>query len=271
MHPRVGFMLGWRAPVFLVYFSLIAAASVGCGLTRATRPMTVQVVDAETRQPLPGARVSICYPNMLDFTAPSAVAASTDDQGSVCLRAAAYGTITVDADRDGYRQIERTDVVTAAFVAGLPRKPSGRADCTLELWAAPRPAVTLVVPTGYHGPVKVVFETDESARPGQRAFTYHVGPEGRVVVRGPRFLGHSWEDIVARYADGTPVPQPSSESPGTTAFRWVDSRDLNGSSTCLYSIGTEADKRALWESVHQHDGQISWLADNKAYARLFAD
>src|SRR6476469_8905047 len=51
---------GVRIPAGLAY-CLLAAASVGCGAFRTYRPMTVQVIDGETRQPLSGAKVTVAY------------------------------------------------------------------------------------------------------------------------------------------------------------------------------------------------------------------
>ncbi len=78
------------------------------------------------------------------------------------------------------------------------------------MYAGPDPAVELVLPDGYRGPVKVGVEIREDAPcpSGQRLFSYVVPPTGVLHVVGPPLLRRVFSpDYRARYADGTALPR----------------------------------------------------------------
>ena len=260
-------------PSSLIACLILVLPSTGCGVFRAHRPMTVQVIDGETRQPLPNAKVSISYPNMLDFTAPHPSSRTTDSRGLAKLRIGEYRSILLHAEEEGYNQAERSNV-TAEYVKGLPRRSDGRVNRVIELWADPRPTIELVVPNEYRGPVKIVFERGDgkSYQMGQRRFEFPVEPNGHVLVRGPGFLDVEpfHVDIEARHADGTPIPRQSSNY-SEVALRWVHCGTWNNLNTQLYIIGTETEGEVLRQSVHRRVKYNVWQNDHEAYGRLFEE
>ena len=120
--------------------------------------MTIKVIDAETRQPLPGTKVDIAYPNMLDFTAPKPVSGETNSEGVVTLVVGEYDNTLLSAEHQDYSQVDR-DRLEPGFVTALPKKPSGLGVYyVVELWAKPAPTVEFVIPPDYRGPIKARFE-----------------------------------------------------------------------------------------------------------------
>src|SRR5882672_3795779 len=103
-------MTGLKRPAGIVGCLVLLLALTGCGVFRAHRPMTVQVVDGETRQPLSNVKIGVSYPNMLDFTAPRPTSRTTDERGVATLRIGVYHCVSLSAERDGYRQADRHDV-----------------------------------------------------------------------------------------------------------------------------------------------------------------
>ena len=249
--------------------TILSVPTTGCGLFRAHRPLTVQVIDGDTRQPLPKATVSLCYLNMLDFTAPRPCSRMTDSRGMATLRIGEFHTIIFGAELNGYRAPDHS-YFNSEFVMGLPRRSTGRIDMILEMWAEPKATIEFVVPNGYRGPVKVVFEQDDSTfERGLRQFSFPVQPDGRAVVRGPSLLDpHRYSPrIEVRYADGIRIPSEGHFE--DNAFRWVQNGTWNGRNTQLFNIGRLTDREVLWQSVHTRSGHNVWGEDREAYNRLF--
>ena len=261
-------MSGYRLPVALVCCT-ITVALAGCGLFRTYRPLTVQVIDGETRQPLAGAEVSVSYPNMLDFTAPIPRSGKTDETGTVAIPVAEYHSTQLSGALAGYYQLHPYRVSTES----VTREPMRQISPIIELWKSPAPKIEVIVPDGYRGPVKVVYETTppETYELGRRMFTFRADRSGCVTVSGPAFLNGFLTDVTARHESGGVIPSPSASRPEEVAFRWVDCDQLpDGHQSQLFVVGTEADGKALWERVNRQLDYNTWTPDHEAYARLIA-
>jgi hypothetical protein len=179
---------------------------VGCQALYRYRPVPVLARDAETKQPIPGAEVRIYYPLTPASRAPWASSGETGPDGVARLRAAPCGDAgaRVEVTAAGYL-FEGKDLPDERVQAGAPVDPG---PFVLELYAAPRAAVELVLPTDYRGRVKaeVLAREDVPCPPGQRCFRCDVPPSGVVQVVGPPLLRRLLPpDFRARYADGTPL------------------------------------------------------------------
>jgi len=264
-------MSGYRIPGALAC-CLLTAALAGCGLFREYRPVTIQVIDGETRQPLPGAEVSVSYPNMLDFTAPTPVSGVTDGRGAVTLEVGEYCNKQLSAERAAYSQVGRV-VLRPGFIAALPREASRRdVHYILELWADPNPVVEFVIPPGYRGPIKARFEPANSQdfQPGQRVFQCRIDEAGRVTVKAPKLVdgnSHSTK-FAARCEGGNLLPEGRDSKPDEVALRSVNSGYPN-QLTRLFIIGTQVEADALHERTIRRLAPNHIQSDHDAYNRVF--
>lgn len=250
----------------------IAAAilAAGCGVFRPHHTVSVQVIDGETRRPIPDAKVGVYYPNMLDFTAPLPAESRTDAQGFAKVRVGEYHSIHIYALFDGYLWPDGVRL-NEQSLKELARRT--QPNLTIEMWADPQPTAELVVPNGYRGAVKVICERDDSAPipHGKRHFTFPVEPNGRVIIRGPGLLtSRDGPEFTARYVDGTAIPTHSSRY-SEVALRWLASRTWRDRNTQLFCIGTETEGEVIRQSVHERIDYNTWRDDHEAYDRLFSE
>jgi hypothetical protein len=207
--------------------SLVALVA-GCQALHRYRPVIIETRDAETQKPIAGASVHVSYPASNPDLAPWDSTGTTREDGRVELRAAPYGDlgIRVEASADGYLY-EQKSLASDAVEAIEPASFFGKAEprpvnLVVEMFAGPSPTVELVVPTGYHGPIRaeVQIRDDAACPPGQRCFSYPVSPSGAVVVTGRPLLRRVVApDYHARYADGTPLNREAPD--GEVRFTWA--------------------------------------------------
>jgi hypothetical protein len=191
----------------LALLSLLAG-SPGCRVINGYRPVTILVQDAETGEPVPGARVRVGYYLLVDPRAPKLRIGTTDDEGLVTLRVAPYeGRAVMVATAEGYfteGMRSLSDAEIGRFEPGDGKR--ARPFVVLPMYAEPAAVVELVVPTGYRGLFKVETQTDDHLAPRQRLFGVHVEPSGLAVLKGPGLLQRAdGVDLRARYEDGTPL------------------------------------------------------------------
>jgi hypothetical protein len=212
-------MANLRLARCLVFPAFLIAACPGCQSFHVYRPVAVQAIDADTKKPIPGAEVRINYLMAPSSFAPVESSGTTGGDGVARLRATPYeeAAIFVEATAPGYLSGQRnvtTEAVRAIEPAGLFEKPGLRpVSFVVEMYAEPGPAVELVLPDGFHGPVKVAVEIrdDVPCPPGQRLFSYAVPQSGVLHVTAPALLRRVFSpDYRARFANGTVlVRQPA--------------------------------------------------------------
>lgn len=200
----------------LMYLVLLLALTPGCQAMYHYRPLAVQTVDAETRKPIPGAEVLVSYPVTPASQAPRNSSGTTGNDGIAQVQAAPCGNdiLLVTATASGY--ISEDKDLSAATVQAIKPAEKGPARCVVELYAAPRPNVELVLPNGYRGMLKVGIEFKEDAphAPGQRDFSYVVAPEGTKIIAPPLLRHLRPEAFNARYANGKVLSGTFTDSRG---------------------------------------------------------
>lgn len=219
-----------RFPGCRIYPVLLALAATGCQLLHHDEPIAVMIRDAETKKPIPGAEVRLSHLAETITHAPETTGA--DGLARFRTASATASDLIVEASAAGYL------AETKCLADDARPATSPTSERVLELYAGPRPSVELVLPAGYHGPVRaeVQVHDDPAASPGQRSFRYAVPANGVVVVAGPAVFAHLLpRDFTARYADGRPLNlNPKDAEDG---FRWVKS----GSKTEYFLVGTKGE------------------------------
>jgi uncharacterized membrane protein YgcG len=230
---------------------VLLAIAPGCLSLPGDRPLPVQVVDAETKQPIRTANVQIVYP-----FAPSAWDArgstgNCADDGIARLRVSASDdpAITLEVAALGY-MAEEKPLPSAAVKALEPphlfeitdHRPAA---IVVELYAEPRPSVELVLPPGFRGRIRADVRPldDAPVTPGQRVFGYEVPPTGTIEVVGPPILHRVFApDFHLRYADNSPLTQNAKDS--EVGYWWLKSEgDVQ-----VFLVGTKADYAAAVQS-----------------------
>lgn len=256
---------------------LAASCLPGCIriASHAYETVDVRVLDAETNDPISNATVSIRYGHgeEIVLNQPKNVAATTDRHGRAVLEITGY----IDMGVIGWK------VSALGYLTRYARDPLGGRvpdeflkvatdhDAPLEaeirLYRAPRPSVTIVVPDGYRGPLKIEREPKPDwvqEAIGQRAFEFSASDDGYVFVEASRLLGRGvFSRASARYTDGTKIeriytlyePGKDNDIGLRTIGTFPRHRDL-------YVIGTKSDADSLRGMVYppQHQGQLSMEA-----------
>lgn len=242
----------------LVYPLFLLAAVPGCQAFHMYRPAVILAQDAETKKPIPGAEVHLTYPLALSSSAPWEPVGVTGSDGTVRLKAAPYGEagILLDVTAAGYMTEQKSypvEAVKAIEPPGLFDSDRQRpVNFVVEMYAAPAPAVELVLPTGYHGTVTATVQIQEDApiTPGQRLFSYPVPPTGIVQLTGPPLLGRvHTPDFRARYADGTVLSRQAKDE--EIGFWCLKSEGA----TEIFVVGTRAEYDELRHSESGDDGK----------------
>jgi hypothetical protein len=175
---------------------LAIAMAPGCQAFSAYRPIAIQIQDAETKQPIPGAVVHISYPLVHPSQAPYDSAGATASDGVVRLQAAPTGPagVLIEVNGKGYLLEEKTlpiatvqAIKPASWFEKVGQRP---VDVAIEIYAEPRPVVELVLPASFRGMIKVEVQVqfDAASTLGQRLFRYAVSPAGTAQVIGPALV-----------------------------------------------------------------------------------
>jgi uncharacterized membrane protein YgcG len=222
----------------------IAFVAGGCQTLSRDRPIGVEVVDAETKKPVPGAQVKITYPMSQTGVSlqQSTVAAGSDGVAHVKVASTSDFGIILDASADGYLHDDLN--VSSASVqrispAGMFENPDHRAaNYRLELYSVPDFSIELIVPLGYHGVVraKTKFEKDVAFPARQRRFRFEVAKSGTVELAGPAVLRQILPvDYVASFPDGNSLSKiPDDLTVGLKYWK------MDGAEQ-LFVVGTKAE------------------------------
>jgi hypothetical protein len=224
----------------------------GCQMIQPYRPVSVAVVDAETRRPIPDASVEVTAQEHRDSTgktSPDGVAhvqaaAFRDSGSSVEVHAAGYFEEQQYIGLETIRTIE-----PPGWFERLDRRPP---NLTIELYAEPRPRITLVVPAEYRGIVKAAVEVrSDASTPGQRDFRYEVSPTGEVLLVGSGVLTHvGVPDFSFALADGTTISRNATET--EIGFWW---EKYEGGQQWFF-VGTKAEHDAFRDEERKRDAAL---------------
>lgn len=226
-------VLALAATAALFFFSL-----GGC-IADGTRHAQVFVTDAETGQPISNARFEVHYPH-----GPGSRYGTTDPRGVGGLEAYPAEPQRWSASAKGYLPAHED----------LPASNNTQAQLRFSLHRQSTPQVSLVLPDGYRGPLRITFVPNsipvEATRTGQMTST--VSPTGRASIPVAPLLAY---DISApsghiafqlRYADGTQILESTAKTgPQEIAIWFVASSDQQS----LFIIGTMQEAAAMRAAV----------------------
>jgi hypothetical protein len=222
--------------------------ATGCQLCHDYRPVTALVRDAETKKPIPGARVDIGYMTYMDFFAPFAAHGTAGKDGVVQVLVAPYKELLLMSTcADGYaleHQLLSTDKVREVRFWTASQQPT----FVVELFAEPSATVELIVPNEFRGLITLETEATDSSQwvPGQRRFSANVPASGVVTIDGPpQLLDAVLVNVEARLANGTRLNRYSTED--EVGLLYLDS----GRSCRYYVVGTQQDLRAVEKIVYE--------------------
>lgn len=257
---------------------LAAGCLPGCisFATHSYELVDVRVLDAETSDPLSNARVSIFYGagEQIVLNQPDNVDVTTDRHGRAAVEVTDYnidvGVIGWEVSAEGYLTRHAGDPFSGRVPDEFLKEATDH-DASLEaeirLYRAPRASVTIVVPDGYRGPLKIEHEPKSDwvqEAIGQREFEFSANDDGYVFVEASPML--AWgvlSGVSVRYADGTEIqriytfyePEKDNDIGLRTIGTYPRYRDL-------YVIGTKSDEESLRGLVHppQNQGEYSMEA-----------
>ncbi|QEL16174.1 hypothetical protein [Limnoglobus roseus] len=231
------------ARVHAVFF-LVVLSTTGCHSTPKQPPMTVHVRDAETKEPIVGATVDLSKlkgtPIAKQVTTAGGVAQLTNPS----------------QDDDGYLDVSAKGYLTEARpVYALKDSPPAAGAVAqaqaveIELYAAPQPAVELMIPTGFRGLIKVEFKVtadDGHSRP--RLFPVAVSADGTAQIVGPSIIhAVTPQDVRAVRPDGTALPTGGPAD--AVQLRWVKTTEQMD----YFVFGTQSECGDARKSIDPED------------------
>lgn len=191
----------------------LLAVAAGCQVVQRSRPVVVEVRDADTKKPIAAATVRLSDPMATLLGTGGVVETGADGVARLWAPGSGEAGLVVRAAAEGHHAEEKvvsSDAVQAIEPAHLFEPVDKRpVNVVVELYAEePRPTVELVVPAGFRGQFKVEVQATGMCTPGQRRFSYAASPTGVTRIVGPDLFRHvSSPDFTARYANG-PVLGP---------------------------------------------------------------
>ena len=219
----------------------------GCQTLEGRRPVSIQVIDADSKKPIADAQTRLSYPLAGNFLPPGPSSGRTGIGGIAQLSASAHTDTDalVEVYAEGYipehrfLNVEKVrEIKSAGLFESLDRRS---ANLAVEVYSdQPLPTVELLVPAGYRGVVQLEFQIPEDAvgQPGQRQFTFAVPPTGLICVTGPAVLKRFPAPIItAKFADGTPISLKKEKEDWEIGL-WTVKFETQKST---YFVGTKAD------------------------------
>lgn len=247
---------------YLFWLTAALLVSSGCRAWHNYRTVTVLVRDAETREPIDGARVRLGYFLLVDPFAPKRMGGFTGPDGTVDLVAAPYeGRAVLFASAAGYFSQGMQSLDDEVILACDPDRRQPRNWVIVEMYAEPAALVELVVPNGFQGLIRIEVQEDHVpgvARP--RTFKALVPPSGRVQLTGPRLLlREEGADFRLRWADGTVLASPPE---GAAVGYWR--LDSAGALARYFFVGSQKDHDDCYRLYHKETPDGGWEFDPQA-------
>ena len=227
----------------------------GCIAFPSYQPVDVLVLDAETGNPLSNATVSVTYARgVLVLTIPKEISVNTDMCGRATLRVTDYhGGV--------FWEITAQNYIALGFPVSYRHIPeeleiateehTDHKEVIIRLYRQPKPTITVIVPEGYRGPLKLDLPPTSSfvqGAIGRREFTAEASQTGYVRIDAtPLLLRPHLKDFIVRYADGTQIRTRSFDDDERVILRWIG---IFGN-RWLLMIGTRADKDMLRRVLYE--------------------
>lgn len=255
-----------RHASILLVVTPLALCLAGCEISHhSITPTEVLVLDAETAAPLSDVTVSIYYPHpyAIVLNMPKDVSVETETDGRVALGVANFNMgwfWTVSAT--GYPSVRwNEDLRDPSFwsvpvgVRDIFNDERGRREITVYLYRDPPPKITVIVPNGYRGPLKVDLQPSENyvqGEVGQREFVFNASETGYVGIEATPLLRRSYASrVLVRYVDGTRIWDWGEYLSPDRDDRIALYRIVGTGNRWLYMIGTKADAEALRAEVYE--------------------
>ena len=227
---------------------LLLAVHTGCIAIYTRQNVPLRVVDAETNEPIAGAKVEDRQWAYISMNQPGWAGANSDEQGRLTLRLA--------RGLAGAKISDQWRVSAPGYVPWFThgplelmledRSPVSTSDAArqgvrflLRLYREPKPRLDVVIPHGYRGPVRIrriPIGNDVQSPSGQRVYECRVSPPEPFVVRAPRLLYAFDIEVTARYENGTEIPPPSGWNIGD-ANQEVAWREVAHDADLLFVVG----------------------------------
>ncbi len=211
------------APASMLLLAL-ALALPGC---HAYRPVTIEVVDAETDAPIEGAVGRIDQVPQFEAFGPQDSTATAGPDGVLELRATDRPFVQLFVQAPGYVAFDAliaepfADAVIDTSEVSTVEAIGDRA-WRIGLFSGDRAHVELVVPAGFRGPIFPRYggpleDADGPLRPRQRRFRVLVADDRTAILPAARILdiGHTFSAVDER---GRPIAGP--------AETWTDTEPL---------------------------------------------
>ncbi len=249
----------------LLLLAIVCFNTIGCIKFYSRRPVPAVVRDAETGVMIPNAEVRVAYPNILILNGPKPDVGVTDESGRVLIRAATFKPQRWLASAEGYLPLE------------LPSASDLPKTAEFDLYRAPAPTLTIVVPNGYRGPLKVDLQPIPQPlqeKAGARHFTVRASSNGYMGVPSTPLLLNIdvHNSIKVLYENGEAIPVESFRmGPSDVAFRW-QARSIDGR-RLLYVVGTTRDFEAIRPIIYEYVGgdPLHVRMNYAAFDKLFTD
>ncbi len=247
-------------PLMVVMLTAPCTFLPGCIAFPSYQPVDVLVLDAETGNPLSNATVSVRYPRggLPVLNTPKDISASTDRCGRATLRVAEYfGGVAWEIIAQNYIALRFGPMSRRRIPEELEiatEEHTDHQEVIIRIYRQPKPTITVFVPEGYRGPLKLDLPPTSSfvqGAIGRREFTFEASQTGYVRIdAAPLLLRSLPKDVIVRFADGTQIPflamcrddeRVTLRRMGDFGNRW------------LFMIGTRADedmmRRVLFERI----------------------
>jgi hypothetical protein len=252
-----------KPKIGLLFALYIGVSCMGCVFNRSAR-LQVTVRDAETDVPIPRAKVDVATMLMAVGAYPGPASALADEDGIAILKAAMSRVQTWRVAANGYLPLNTMKKVD---------KP---APLVFRLYKKPAPHVIIIVPSGFHGPLKVELRTIPGwaqEKVGEREFIFHASATGFLRIDATPLLAKLEADIHridAQFEDGTEIPQGDYRiGPSAIGLRYMTGVGRR----ILFVIGTEQDVNSLHPLIyHYKNGDPHNVSHNfEAFNALFSE
>ena len=262
-------------PLIVVMLTAPCTFLPGCITFPSYEPVDVLVLDAETGNPLSDATVSVWYLRGFPvLNTPKDISASTNTYGRATLRVAEYHGVVWETSAQNYIAlgfpVSRRRIPEELQIA--TEEHTDHKEVIIRIYRQPEPTITVFVPEGYRGPLKLDLPPTSSfvqGAIGRREFTFEASQTGYVRIdAAPLLLRSRLKDFIVRYADGTPIRPRSFDDDERVILR----RMTDFGNRWLFMIGTRADEDMLRRVLYERsdDPNLGPLFIPEAWDALFA-
>jgi len=261
-----------RMIILCLLAALFATAQTGCVSLYRNKPIDVLVLDAETNQPIQGAKIQPSYspnvgvmsPEVFAFNAtinkPSNGMVTTDANGKTTLRVADFHNASLDCKSDGYLSEVGSVFGNCPLITGSSDAKLIDGQIVIQMYQGPEPIVSVVVPNGYRGRILIERTNANESDPqqfGQRNFQFPINERGYVaIIETPLLRKADQLDLRFIYADGSEIPEDRENTKDSeVVLRYV--------TTGCYVLDTKAEHDLLHRAVYDYiDGKSNHVSSN---------